>query len=386
MPFACLTMTSLIGLGIFLLLFRYELQIHSKNVVNAAEFHVPSGGLSTLLGSTAALFNATDFKSCHAVATKRLNQIVLPATRGLQCSNEFQLSTPLSRGRREEVAPGVRGDLCRSLENATMSTSPSSRRRAIIVPFRTSNFTYHLSQLICSIRKRTPDAVDKYDFWLLATQSDYEDAAAFSRARLLAPIKFVEELRYPNFLISRWAYNWLKLRVWAMEEYSAVLVMDSDMIVTSEGAIDAVFRALEANRRTRLVQVLNVDTWGCFTSMGRMQGGMFALRPDALTLQHMVALLDQCPPLRFGRMTAEQDFLDWFFRYERISLPLSFNHMSHMLDARGLTLGGLEPNMIHFTREKLLTQAQIRNVSTLRASRYLCSAEELQRLGRWPRR
>ena len=51
--------------------------------------------------------------------------------------------------------------------------------------------------------------------------------------------------------------------------------------------------------------------------MGKLQAGVFMLRPCAQTTGHMLQLLAQDSRLRFKHDHAEQDFLDWYFKYSR---------------------------------------------------------------------
>lgn len=151
-------------------------------------------------------------------------------------------------------------------------------------------------------------------------------------------------------------------------EYEVVVVLDADMLPRTD--LSEVFEALgeeeegeEPDRGFRFATALNLDTWGCFSSMGKGQGGLMALRPCRAVAAHMRQLLETCPYLRFTKLSAEQDFLDWcarnsagrgaghernparsrrYFHFERLALPLSYNYMSHMLDPRGRTYGGEE--------------------------------------------
>ena len=55
--------------------------------------------------------------------------------------------------------------------------------------------------------------------------------------------------------------------------------------------------------------------------MGKLQAGVFMLRPCLDTARHMLRLLAQDPRLHFQHDHAEQDFLDWYFKFSRCGLP-----------------------------------------------------------------
>ena len=49
--------------------------------------------------------------------------------------------------------------------------------------------------------------------------------------RTFAEYREVEDLYFPNYDNARYALNWMKLRVWGMDDYDAVILIDSDITV-----------------------------------------------------------------------------------------------------------------------------------------------------------
>ena len=111
--------------------------------------------------------------------------------------------------------------------------------------------------------------------------------------------------------------------------------------------------------------------------MGKMQAGIFMLRPCPATAAHMLQLLAADPRLHFAHDHAEQDFLDWYFKTDRhvcllvssactctwaqmlscrLALPAEWNYPAHLqqpADDRGwLTASGRQPKIVHFTDAK----------------------------------
>lgn len=108
-----------------------------------------------------------------------------------------------------------------------------------------------------------------------------------------------------DLVACRFSKNWLKLRIWQLEEFDRVLVLDSDTVVT--GDISRLFRL-----PGEFAMALNLDKHhGCFDSLGVGQAGLILLRPCQRVLQHMLALLQSCTDLQFRTWYAEQEFLDW---------------------------------------------------------------------------
>jgi hypothetical protein len=54
---------------------------------------------------------------------------------------------------------------------------------------------------------------------------------------------------------------------------------------------------------------LPASRWG--PRLKGINGGMLLVRPCPAVMDHMVAILDENPELRFSYGAAEQDFLNW---------------------------------------------------------------------------
>ena len=82
-------------------------------------------------------------------------------------------------------------------------------------------------------------------------------------------------------------------------------------------------------------------------------GGFVFLRPCKAVLEHMLHLLDTDPELKFAERLAEQEFLEWYFEYTAVTLPMSYNANFEWLMKTGeKTAGGDEPLFVHFVDEK----------------------------------
>eukprot|EP01026_Neomeris_dumetosa_P070438 TRINITY_DN7037_c0_g1_i2.p4 TRINITY_DN7037_c0_g1~~TRINITY_DN7037_c0_g1_i2.p4 ORF type:complete len:126 (+),score=10.02 TRINITY_DN7037_c0_g1_i2:36-413(+) len=88
-----------------------------------------------------------------------------------------------------------------------------------------------------------------------------------------------------------------------------------------------------------------------YHALGKVQGGTIFLRPCPSIAYHMIDLLNDDSILQFQGGHAEQDFLDWYFKYSRWSLPVEYNYIAHLLDG-DIMLGGGIPKILHYTRQK----------------------------------
>lgn len=88
--------------------------------------------------------------------------------------------------------------------------------------------------LVCSIRRHTASvASGKTEVLLLTAPGDLTDEQ-LAQAALVAPVRRMEPVYFPNAKVARFGQNWLKLRAWELEEFPCgVLVMDADMVVTA---------------------------------------------------------------------------------------------------------------------------------------------------------
>ena len=91
--------------------------------------------------------------------------------------------------------------------------------------------------------------------------------------------------------------------------------------------------------------------------MGAAQGGVLFVRPCAAVMRHMIELAASDPLLQFRECSAEQDFIDYYFKYQRYVLPIEYNAIAHLLVANGtMTWAGTRPRIVHFTNHKPFTK------------------------------
>ena len=160
-------------------------------------------------------------------------------------------------------------------------------------------------------------------------------------------IHYWEEFRVENKLRDRFALNWVKLRAWEMEEYDMILMIDGDSIVVDK--LDPLW-SLPAHFATVLDMDKMVST---YSSLGRQQGGVVLLRPCKPVADHMMNLVKTNETLQFATSHAEQSFLDWYFRFDRWSLPIKYNAIATLLKDGGMkTNAGTKPVIIHYSGKK----------------------------------
>ncbi len=82
-----------------------------------------------------------------------------------------------------------------------------------------------------------------------------------------------------------------------------------------------------------------------------MQAGFLFLRPCEATAADMLSHVLNDPLLQFMYSTAEQDFLDWYFKLTAYQIPLAFNALADAVDGNA-TLAGLPIKVLHHTQHK----------------------------------
>ncbi|TPE52263.1 glycosyltransferase [Amaricoccus solimangrovi] len=130
---------------------------------------------------------------------------------------------------------------------------------------------------------------------LLPTSDAFNAAHARDRIHGLAPFTKGEKPAFHTPLD-----NFVKLRLWQMEEYERVVFIDADALVLRN--IDILFRYPEFSAAPNVYESL-----GDFT---RLNSGVFVARPARETFAAMLARLDA--PGAFWRRT-DQSFLQEFF-------------------------------------------------------------------------
>jgi lipopolysaccharide biosynthesis glycosyltransferase len=67
----------------------------------------------------------------------------------------------------------------------------------------------------------------------------------------------------------------------------------------------------------------------------------------------MMHLVSTNETLQFSHSHAEQSFFDWYFRFERWTLPVKYNAVAGHLKRNGeVTNGGTKPVIIHYSWAK----------------------------------
>lgn len=199
------------------------------------------------------------------------------------------------------------------------------------------------------------------------------DLALQVRVRELDPLEFTND-RQAHF-----GLNFFKLRAWQLEEYATAVVLDVDTIVTDIHAVT--WDLIHLPPSVEFAGALDLDkTASSFDALGRLQGGVLFLRPCRAIEMHMLQMPTECTYLQYRSEWAEQSFLDWYWKFERLALPPGYNMLVHWVNQQGFALdGSAPPRIIHFTRRKLWSEADIeRHEGASPWMRdYLCSKEEL---------
>ena len=114
------------------------------------------------------------------------------------------------------------------------------------------------------------------------------------------------------------SFSWSKLHLWSLEDrFDALLYLDVGVIVRQD--LSHLF-ALPYGFITAMDFKTSAATHVNFAS-----SSFFMLRPCKALLNHMVALLRENSWLE----SSDQDFLDWYFKYDRFVLPSSYFWQEH---------------------------------------------------------
>jgi hypothetical protein len=231
-------------------------------------------------------------------------------------------------------------------------------RYAILTTLRNDAYLPFLDNLLCSLEKSNP----RIDIIVATKQGDLSASVESTvRNSLGAKGKLIywEDYTFSNNVHSRYALNWIKLRAWEMEEYDALLMVDSDTVILED--VQHLFTL-----PTHFAAAMNEDKvyHACYPSLGTLQGGVILLRPCSAVARHMQELLSAYPELRFTHDHAEQSFLSWYFYYDKLALPVEYNAISHHLRLSGgdviTTRSGLRPYIVHFTRKHVPQELKCR--------------------------
>jgi Glycosyl transferase family 8 len=217
------------------------------------------------------------------------------------------------------------------------------QRVAILTTIRSANYLSLLQNLACTVKQSNPSIP-----FVIATVRGDLDLHTEVEIRKLGKLIYWPEFKVENKLQQRYTLNWVKIRAWEMDEnYDALLMIDADTAVI--GDVTHLFD-LPAHFATVLDEDKSRQE---YNALGRMQGGVIFLRPCRAVAAHMIQLLTDNPDLHFTRDHAEQSFFDWYFRYDRWTLPVRYNSISFLLENEGNTSrSGLKPVIVHFAGEK----------------------------------
>lgn len=216
-------------------------------------------------------------------------------------------------------------------------------RYAVLTTLRSDDYIEYLINFQCTLHRSNPSI----ELIVATVKGDLSDDIIKKVQSLGKNVRLLywDEYKFQNYLRSSYSLNWVKIRAWDMTDYDAILMIDSDTVILDD--ISYIFK-LPAH----IAVILDEDkTESVYQSLGTMQGGVVFLRPCPAISQHMMTLLDSRPSLRFEKNHAEQDFFDWYFRYDRMVLPGKFNSIRHLLDDRMLTRSGDKPVIVHQTRK-----------------------------------
>lgn len=256
---------------------------------------------------------------------------------------------------RPRTAAGSAGVATTATDKAQAMPAQVRPRNVILTTLRTASYLPMLKLFVCSVRKSNPEM----EVAVATVEGDLTSATMAELRALKVTVVIWEEFKVGNAKHARYALNWVKLRAWDMVQYDAILMLDADTFVV--GDVQRVFDTPAA-----FACVLDEDKVGLdHSSLGRMQGGVVLLRPCPAVGAHMRELVNRYPELHFSHAWAEQSFLDWYFHYDRSTLPVAFNAMSHYLDDQLLTRGGQKAHIVHFTRFKynVTRDGKLRTVS-----------------------
>lgn len=268
-----------------------------------------------------------------------------------------------------DVLTGVRYRFDSSL-SGRMDPGPSckyrdNRRKSNIVLsyMRTEEYLPLVEQLHCSLKKSNP----KLRLALMVVRTISPATLEKLRDRNIRII-FVDDLQFPNVYEHRFRYNWLKIRAFELEEYNAILLVDSDTVILQD--ISELF-----SLPTCFAAVTDQAPWISQEKHVRpeLQGGVLFIRPCKATAQHMLTLLKERPKLQFRMGNAEQEFLSWYFRHEAWILPTAYNTMVEPSLIDGKAFGVSPVKILHFTKHKPFHGRNIRSPG----HKFLCTNEEI---------
>lgn len=271
----------------------------------------------------------------------------------------YRVETEL-QGRKDSIHPAPM--CCAGVD--CLHTAVTPPRRAILTYLRDDFYLPLVQQLECTLRRAMPSM----ELAVMVIEGELSEHSMSVLRQLKTTIIPVNPLNIENYYESRFSKNWLKIRAWELDQYDALLLVDSD--VAFAGDVQEVF-----DLPTPFAAVL--DQPGLLHKekivVEIFQGGVFFIRPCPAVAQHMLELLSKYPELQFPFGNAEQEFVSWYFRYSAWLLPLEYNTMTRPSLEGNYTIGGRRPKVLHYTSNKPFTGADLNSPG----HQYLCTNEEL---------
>jgi hypothetical protein len=103
-------------------------------------------------------------------------------------------------------------------------------RYAFVTSVRTPDYILGLQELHCSLQRSNPNVT----LIIIGIEGDLEPHHV-AKIRDFGEYRLVEDIKQENRRFGRFAKNWMKLRVWAWDEFDAIILLDSDMVVLQAG-------------------------------------------------------------------------------------------------------------------------------------------------------
>jgi len=248
--------------------------------------------------------------------------------------------------------------------SASACTQPRTGRSAIITYLRDDTYMNLFRQMECTLRKSNPDV----ELVIMVVKGELSPSVMTEFTTLNVTVRYVQPLDFPNYYEPRYGRNWMKIRAWDLTEWDALLLIDSDVAVV--GQVTELF-ALPTNFAGVGDQTKWLGRWKTQVT-GVLNGGVLFLRPCRATASHMLQLVQEHPKLQFRHGAAEQEFFNWYFKYNAFTLPLEYNAMAGPTLEGNLTVGGRSPKIVHFTEFKPFNGDQ-----GLPGHEFLCTSAQL---------
>ena len=223
---------------------------------------------------------------------------------------------------------------CSGMDCLSSTDGAANHKYAFVASMRSAEYLVLLRELQCSLQLTNPSI----PLVVIAVSGDLDDAVV-SEVREIAEYVEVNDIVVPGTepMRSRYSKNWVKLQAWDLTQYSAIIMLDLDMIVLTD--VQHVF-ALPTDFAWTYLNAPDSWDWN--------KGGFIMLRPCHGVFQHMMDLLQNVSDRPFTNDDyAEQSFLAWYFAFVGFRLPMTYNANAYFLE-NGLTAGGEKPIALHF--------------------------------------